>query len=127
MPVGGIVSLTNDSSVNVNLIRQSSLDNSLKMTTGQGIITGENVLLNHQGIHQKAGGQGIISSPEIGRDRSHGELNGGQAVMNSTENLRKYGQKINMEAYQAYYNTNESMQGNNKNNQHSLSIDSNHE
>ena len=50
MPVGGIVSLTNDSSVNVNLIRQSSLDNSLKMTTGQGIITGENILLNHQGI-----------------------------------------------------------------------------
>jgi len=47
--------------------------------------------------------------------------------MNSTENLRKYGQKINMEAYQAYYNTNESMQGNNNNNQHSISIDRNHE
>jgi hypothetical protein len=47
MTVGFIVSLTNDSSVNVNLIRQSSLDNSLKMTTGQGIISGDNVLLNH--------------------------------------------------------------------------------
>lgn len=83
MPVGGIATES------LNMMRQSSLENGLKISGG--ILTGENQVTKP-------------TSPEHVPD---GTASGAQIIQ---PDAMKLNQKINMEAYQAYYNTNDSCQ-----------------
>lgn len=86
MPVGGIATES------LNIMRQTSLENGLKLPES-GIVTGENLVSKP------------VSSPEQVRENI---ISGNQALQ--TEQKKPIN-KINMEAYQAYYNTNDSCQG----------------
>lgn len=86
MPVGGIATES------LNMMRQTSLENGVKLADS-GIVTGENLVTKP------------ISSPEQVRENI---ISGNQAIQTES---KKPANKINMEAYQAYYNTNDSCQG----------------
>lgn len=88
MPVGGIATES------LNMMRQTSIENGIKLE--HGIMMSENQMMGK-----------IVASPEHARENI---ISGNQAIL-ANESKKQPSNKINMEAYQAYYNTNDSCQG----------------
>mmetsp|Transcript_7666 Transcript_7666/g.11875 ORF Transcript_7666/g.11875 Transcript_7666/m.11875 type:complete len:202 (-) Transcript_7666:138-743(-) len=81
----------------MNMIRQSSLENGVRQGTTSGTLDG--------GQATQVFNNTIISNGNLGEKSNDGTTPGGVS--------KKMSNKINMEAYQAYYNTNESCSGQN--------------
>ena len=86
MPVGSAAGPGGLGSSSLNMIRQSSLENGIKFTSG--------------GLIANTGANNTILS----------NMNTNNGDRNQQDSSQKLNNKINMEAYQAYYNTNESCQ-----------------
>jgi hypothetical protein len=88
MPVGGIATES------LNMMRQTSIENGIKLENG--------IMMSENQIIAKA-----VTSPDHARENI---ISGNQAIL-TNESKKPPSNKINMEAYQAYYNTNDSCQG----------------